>query len=79
MQPDCFQGHYHKPLSSSERGVFAVDFGFGIPANLATGAGVANWEVSTGEPVPDNVHGTPRVGYETRPVNFTVKVWNRIA
>ena len=67
-QKDCFQGHQHQ-------------FGYGA-SGAGGSAGVScPWYYSsnTKNIVSDGTNGSPRVGKETRPVNFSVRVWKRVA
>ena len=67
-QSDCFQGHEH-----------LVPF-FNNSGNARDGGSRTsnpNSLVKTTAIVTDNVHGEPRIGNETRSINFTCKVWKR--
>ena len=67
MQKDCFQGHQHTVNAAAD----------------SLGGGTASacrpWGTNTTSIVTDGTNGTPRIGNETRPVNFTVQLWKRIA
>ena len=67
-QSDCFQGHEH-----------LVPF-FNNSGNMRDGGSRTsnpNSPEKTTTIVTDNVHGEPRIGNETRSINFTYKVWKR--
>lgn len=63
-QGDCFQGHYHSPLSG---GTFVMGSG----GSIFTGVGVSSGAATTGNPVT-GTNGIPRFESETRPVNLTL-------
>lgn len=64
VQDDQMQLHVHGFTTSQVAGV-------GV---YAAQGGNANASVSTSAPATDGVHGTPRVGYNTREATFTVPV-----
>ena len=65
------QGHKHNYTKTSQ---VTVNFG-GAPFNYG-----ANEEAdTTSDPVNDGTNGAPRVSNETRPINATIKIWQRIA
>lgn len=62
---DMLQGHRHGPLTANNF--------WGAPNNTAVyqaGASGLTADSTTGNPVTDTVNGTPRTGFETRPVSF---------
>ena len=65
-QQDAFQGHYMSPLSPATSFLGKPDPGSG---NYTTGGGNAQVVATTGGPVSDGTHGTPRIASETRPIN----------
>lgn len=76
-QSDCFQGHWHKVATGAND----------APQYHATGyymghIGAENEYYTSNkkiqEAVTDNIHGEPRIGNETRSINFTNKIWKRI-
>lgn len=72
-QYDCFQGHYHKV--SHDAISFRSASGLGGGGNVNSKAA----SISVTSPKTDGTNGTPRTGKETRPINYTVKVWKRTA
>lgn len=73
-QTDAMQGHYHEPLGKKTS---TVQFGFNVWSAGAnnhgapTGSG-SEPEATTGGPVTDSTHGTPRIAAETRPINIAL-------
>lgn len=79
VQLDALQGHRHWVA----RGASAVD-GSGPPIYLgirSTGVALTsvNGAGAIGDPETDGVNGTPRTASETRPRNYTVRIWRRTA
>jgi len=75
QQLDAFQGHRHSPLANS----FVNGSGTPTVAGGAGGVSLLGVSTTTGDPVTDGSHGTPRTDSETRPVNYTVRKWRRTA
>ncbi|WP_177431272.1 MULTISPECIES: phage tail protein [unclassified Pseudomonas] len=75
-QTDAMQGHRHSPLSGTSIMESVPSGGSSAPSPGPSMIPAA----STGNPVTDTVHGTPRIAYETRPHNIAVmwciKAWN---
>lgn len=71
VQKDCFQGHWHNNRSSG------ASSGTGNGNESVGGSSFDGKFVR--DATTDGVHGTPRIGNETRPLNFTYKLWKRIA
>ena len=73
QQGDAFQGHWHQyiPGTTDTTRNGKSDGGTGISTYTATDV-VKN-------PVTDGQNGTPRTAAETRPVNYTVRIWRRTA
>jgi len=75
-QTDAMQGHRHSPLSGTSIMESVPIGGSSAPSPGPSMIPAA----STGNPVTDTVHGTPRIAYETRPHNIAVmwciKAWN---
>ncbi len=84
VQLDAFQGHHHEFYPDFENGRtdlskarrFFVDSGVNDNFYCDT-----NGEMQTviGQACGDGVHGEPRIAAETRPVNYTARVWRRTA
>lgn len=53
-------------------------FGGGITDDFI-GGNRAGGRLYTEGAYTDGVNGTPRTSVETRPINFTVRIWKRIA
>jgi microcystin-dependent protein len=70
-QADAFQGHYHGPLSPMTLFVGESSAGNTSPA---AGLGAANSvsTATTGNPVTNGTHDTPRTAAETRPRNVAL-------
>jgi microcystin-dependent protein len=68
VQTDALQGHFHGPHNAGSY-VMASSSDPGANA-LSTGGGQIS--PSTGSPVTDGSHGTPRLSSESRPVNAYV-------
>lgn len=68
MQKDCFQGHEHL-YTACDGGSGTKDGGVIHRSPNSHTYGI----------VSDNSHGEPRVGDETRPKNYTIRVWKRTA
>ena len=73
-QKDCFQGHFHKGAGNGN--VSGVSVFRGI--QFANGDTLKTDDSTILEAVSDGIHETPRIGTETRPLNFTYKLWRRI-
>lgn len=72
VQADTMQGHYHRlPLPVIAHAYNGTDSGYG-----STGS---NKISNTKEAISDGTHGTPRIDYETRSRNMTVRLWKRIS
>ncbi len=72
-QEDQFQGHYHKSTA---------EFSYYDNAGRNySGSGYREKQklVVVSEPISDGINGEPRYGNETRPENYTVRVWVRTA
>ena len=71
-QMDAFQGHWHRSLGNS--------FNYDTAMQDGVGGNVRSWQSNfVREPISDGTNGTPRIASETRPLNFTVRIWKRIA
>lgn len=76
-QTHQMQGHFHNPFTSYTN---FVEYQAGIAALATTGGGNGWNNVSTtGSPSNDGVSGVPAVGYETRPQNRIMMLWQRTA
>lgn len=77
-QLDAFQGHRHTlrrpPWITAERNSSTAVWGpTGGPYTYGTYSG------SVRDPESDDSNGTPRTASETRPVNVTIRLWERTA
>lgn len=72
VQADAMQGHRHNMLHYKGATSTASVPGTGDTA-------LASYQYTSGDPVTDGVNGTPRTADETRPTNYTVKIWERTA
>jgi len=70
-QSDAFQGHHH-PLQVTRHVAYAAsgDYGIWAPGSLDI--------VSITDPISDGKNGGPRTASETRPINYSVRVWKRV-
>ena len=73
LQPDAFQGHYHRSESVSG----TTGSPFNVPTLGANSQGTSNKFAK--DPASDGTNGTPRVKNETRGINASCKIWKRIA
>ncbi len=74
QQLDQFQGH--NVTTSIPRN---YDDNYHGTAGFRTSDDIPSYMSITGTIISDGAHGTPRVGSETRPVNQTIRVWERTA
>lgn len=76
-QTDAMQGHVHAFTQQSyPAGVPGAKSGYGyeeISLNRSS------YGTSTNAPSSDGTNGTPRTATETRPVNRTIRIWERTA
>lgn len=66
LQADAFQGHFHQTIlntSPTDTGKLALE---------EQDSDATTTTISTGAPITDGSHGTPRTASETRPVNFAM-------
>lgn len=73
-QQDAEQGHYHTTLTTpTGTGGFAIQINSSGGNSYPTdGSGLGGLDPTTGAPVTDGTHGTPRIASETRPVNVAM-------
>lgn len=72
VQNDAFQGHYHDlPYTAA---AFHADGAHNEGYGQLSGFKFKN----TTHAISDGTHGTPRIDYETRSKNITVRLWKRI-
>lgn len=77
-QPDAFQGHRHAPDFAAFLLYEAPGDKRAVEQNQSGGA--ETWSSTTwrtGLPIDDGTNGTPRTASETRPTNYTVRIWKR--
>lgn len=73
-QSDAFQGHRHNvTIREGDSG------GNDGPGRLRRAHDTSPVTHYSGDPTSDGVNGTPRTANETRPVNKTIRIWERTA
>ena len=74
-QTDQMQGHWHEVTARTPNAAGGAEAHVGFSTNST-----ATIITSTrGGPISDGTNGTPRTGSETRPINRTVRIWERTA
>ena len=71
-QADQMQGHKHN-VNNVYMGIAGANF-----ADSSVNA-ISAANTATTTPVTDGTNGTPRTGAETRPLNVTIRLWERTA
>jgi len=73
-QADAFQGHYHDAYNNSagSRTMYTP-----LAGGASFGGGLLATPNPIGNPSSDGTNGTPRTASETRPVNTTIRIWQK--
>jgi hypothetical protein len=72
-QLDAFQGHTHPYIRKTDSGHY-------LDSGSHTGVvGGSTWQETRVPETSISPYGEPRIANETRPLNYTVKIWKRVA
>ncbi len=77
-QKDQMQGHWHDyDTKHGSYGNMAIDGASGTGSYNIRGKQVDSGKIEITSPKSDGINSTPRTGSETRPENYTIRIWKR--